>query len=254
MIRILSIFTLVLFLIGVQDADAQRWKLKRYRLYFGAGSANYFGDIGGAATPSNMMGLKDIQFQYTRPVIHVGALYKVMQALDVKYSINYGTMTGSDVGSKNDKRNLSFASSFFETSLQINYSFLRIGGSKGGGIFSRRGMLNDYSALNIYGFVGAGLLYFNPNTTALNPKTLSKIGEFTNTTLVAPAGLGVYYVLSSSLEIGLEVGGRFTLSDYLDGYTSKFSKSYDIYYLTMLNAIYRIKTDRRGRPIFKFSR
>jgi hypothetical protein len=70
-------------------------------------------------------------------------------------------------------------------------------------------------------------------------------------------GLGFKYVMSSNLSIGAEFGGRLTTTDWLDGYApniihngSNYSKAQDIYYFAVFNVIYRIKTSRRGLPMF----
>jgi len=50
--------------------------------------------------------------------------------------------------------------------------------------------------------------------------------------------------------VGLELGYQFTLSDKLDGYEPVFSNYNDSYYLLTLKAIYRVRNNRYGRPIF----
>ncbi len=72
-----------------------------------------------------------------------------------------------------------------------------------------------------------------------------------NYTAVFPLGAGVKWAIDPRWSIGAEMGYQFTLSDYLDGYASQWSKYNDSYFLTSVKAIYKIRNDRNGRPIFK---
>ena len=57
------------------------------------------------------------------------------------------------------------------------------------------------------------------------------------------------YIIDSKWVLGFELGGRFTSTDFLDGFSPLTSNFNDVYYFTVLNLIYKIKTDRRGFPI-----
>jgi hypothetical protein len=250
----ISIILLVLLAIG-SEGYSQRWRLHRYRLFFGVSSSNYFGDMGGAISESNWFGIKDLDINMSRPVFHVGALYKLTDIIDVKLNFNYGYISGSDANSKLEKRNFSFKSYIFEPSVQGMYTFYSSSAGGGSGrIFSRRGMLNNYSKINLYVFGGMGMVMFNPEVPQTQ-KVIERASEFSlgkKITLVAPVGVGAYYILNSKWEVGFEVGGRFALTDYLDGFSSRWSKGVnDVYYLTQISAIYRIKTARNGWPEFK---
>ena len=43
--------------------------------------------------------------------------------------------------------------------------------------------------------------------------------------LAIPAGLGLNYLISPNPLIGVDIGHRFTITDYLDGYTSQYSST-----------------------------
>ncbi len=68
---------------------------------------------------------------------------------------------------------------------------------------------------------------------------------------VIPAGLGTTLIYSPNLNFGLEVGGRYAFTDYLDGYTSQYSKANDVYYFLNLTITYKLKTGRNGWPRFR---
>lgn len=252
--KVLSI--LLLALLTITAANAQRWMLQRYRLYIGLTNINYFGDIGGASTESSFLGLADLDFSYSKPAIYLGALYKYQENIDFKLNLYYGSIFGMDDNSLNQARQLKFSTTIFEPSLQVNYIFFmqkRHGGS--GRIFSRRGMLNSFEKFEAAIFGGVGAAIFNPSAEFIDGRPItSRNGgvEFSSgasATMVVPLGLSLNYIVNNSWELGLEVGGRLSLSDYIDGFSSQYSSSNDVYYFSTLSMIYRIKSDRRGRPI-----
>jgi hypothetical protein len=63
---------------------------------------------------------------------------------------------------------------------------------------------------------------------------------------VVPLGLGVTMIYSDKFNFGVEIGGRFTLSDNLDGYTSATSKSNDVYHILNFTFTYKISKWHRG--------
>ena len=66
-----------------------------------------------------------------------------------------------------------------------------------------------------------------------------------------PVGIGLKFGLNTSWSIGFDMGGRFTTSDYIDGYTSEYSKSKDVYIFGVINMVYKIETGSNGLPVFK---
>jgi opacity protein-like surface antigen len=245
--RYLSILIIGL-LFSVSAGNAQKWKLRRYEAIAGIGTAHYFGDIGGTADETNLLGLKDIEIFNTRPSIYVGARYKIRHNMAVKANFIFGFISGDDEGSRNNERNFAFSSKIFEPSAQFEYSVISEEHRyRSMAMFNKRGMINNFSQFNVYGFAGVGAVMAFPKAKKdlvdrYDPDH-SKVG------LAFPLGIGVKYVFSSHLSLGLEFGGRFTTSDYLDGYTSQYSKANDVYYFAVFHAIYRVKTSRRGFPV-----
>jgi hypothetical protein len=62
--------------------------------------------------------------------------------------------------------------------------------------------------------------------------------------------LGVNLLFKPDYNLGLELGGRYAFSDYLDGYTSQFSSSNDVYYFLNVTFTYKIRTNAKGVPSF----
>lgn len=254
----LRIVLILLLILGISaNSFSQRWKLLRYEVMAGVGSTNVFGDIGGAATQSNLLGLKDLRIQYTRPSFNAAIRYKLQENMALRFNLIYGFAAENDKSSVNDVRHLSYTTNLFEQSLQYEYYFFTEDRRKqSAASYSRRGMMNNYSKFAFYGFAGLGGLLYIPKLhvegLALPPQNILGSGY----TLVFPAGIGIKYIYSEKIFFAAELGGRFTLSDGLDGYTSIYSKANDIYYFLNFSVGYRIKTGRNGLPKFmeKWSR
>jgi hypothetical protein len=68
---------------------------------------------------------------------------------------------------------------------------------------------------------------------------------------VVPLGIGVTMIYSGKINFGLEVGGRFTYSDNLDGFTSASSQYNDVYHLVNFTITYKIITGKKGVTKFR---
>jgi len=229
---------------------AQKWKLKRYEAIFSICTSHFYGDIGGTADAKNAYGFKDIQLQYTRPSFALGARYKLTGDMALKMNLIYGFIGGKDIKSRNEIRNYSFSSTIFEPSFQFEYYLLpesRPAGSSA--IFNRKGMVNNYSKIYLYVFGGVGGVFFNPKLKdegiEITSDNLSKFG------IAFPIGVGMKYIIDSNWSLGAEFGRRFTTTDNIDGYNPSIeqNKHGDLYDFGMFSAIYKISTDRRGKPI-----
>lgn len=245
-----KLFIMLLMLIVPMISHAQRWKLRRYEPYIGIGTTSFYGDIGGTSSTNTAMGFKDIQLQYSRPSFVLGFRYKLESDMALKFNLVYGFVAANDAGSRNDARNYAFTSTIFEPSLQFEYYLLSEGrGLSSTALFNKRGMVNNYSRLYIYLYGGLGGVFFDPkpleDLEAVFKDDFNKFGA------VFPVGLGIKYSIDANWSLGLELGRRFTTTDYIDGYTSKFSDHKDTYYIGTFNAIYKIRTDRRGRPLLR---
>ena len=66
-----------------------------------------------------------------------------------------------------------------------------------------------------------------------------------------PVGIGTTLVYSPNYNFGVEFGGRYSFSDNLDGYTSQYSSSNDVYYFLNFTITYKLKTGPNGLPSFR---
>jgi hypothetical protein len=252
-ILIFSIFFLI------SGGYSQKWKLRRYEAVVGIGTAHYFGDIGGTPDKNNLFGIKDIELFNTRPSFYVAARYKIRQNMAVKANFVYGFLKGDDDKGRNIERNAAFSTMIFEPSAQFEFSIISEEQRyRTNAMFNKRGMINNYSHYNLYVFAGVGGVFgwVTPKRHLVDIDEIYGINK-SPAGFAFPLGLGFKYVLSSNLSIGAEFGGRLTTTDWLDGYApnkiytgTHYSHANDIYYFADFNVIYRIKTSRRGLPIF----
>jgi len=243
----------ILMVVASSTGYAQKWKLRRYEASLAIGTSNFYGDIGpSSATETGLF--KDVQLQYTRPSFAFSARYKLAGDMAVKMNMIYGFVKGSDLNSLNwgdNRRSLTFTTTIFEPSLQFEYYLIPESRSAGSAaLFNRRGMVNNYSKVYLYLFGGIGAVIGNPYIKdslgiIVPPKEVfSKVG------IAFPVGIGLKYTIDSKWSLGFELGRRFTTTDYIDGIKPLSSQHNDIYDFGMFSVIYKIKTDRRGLPVF----
>ena len=241
-------FIVALAVAGTAVTNGQAWKMRRYELIAGIGTANYFGDIGGYSKGENVLGIKDLSISRTRPSIYLGARYKIYEVLAVKLNFIFGFISGSDEGKQNDTRNFEFSATIFEPSVQVEYAFLKEKESRSYLMMKGSGVRPFNSSISAYVFLGLGGGFFSPKAK----ENLENYEfDYSKATLVVPMGLGVKYGLTPNWSIGFDLGGRLTTTDYLDGYTSSYSKSNDVYYFGVINFVYKMKTTRTGWPEFR---
>ena len=106
--------------------------------------------------------------------------------------------------------------------------------------------------LGIPGAVLGGLLAIYIYTRRKNEDFLMWIDlAAPGVALAIPVGLGLNYVFSPNSMIGLDFGLRYTTSDYIDGYTSQFSRRNDVYYFMTFIYTHKLKTTEKGLPTFR---
>jgi hypothetical protein len=228
-----GVLTAILLLYGI-SADAQyRRRYMRYELNGGIGAVNMFGDIGSE--------LKDFQYSQTRPALYVATRTDMNEQFSVKAGFFAGMMAGTDKGTKNDKRNYSYSGGIFELSGQIEWNFISTDAYIGNLLLQRRGLRGTHPQTRVYVFIGAGGVYSGAEVDT-HDSQLSE-GEYVKNGavgLVVPYGLGIKSDINPEWAIGLEISRRNCTSDYIDGFTTKWSKKNDVYYFTSLHAIYKI--------------
>jgi hypothetical protein len=245
--RYLIVIILVCFVL--QISDAQTWKQKRFEAMAGVGTTQFFGDIGGFSKKENILGLKDISFSQTRFNVNVSAKYRILKELNVRLNMVYGMMHATDSRGSNELRGYEARISVYEPSAMAEYYFIK---SKLGDSYlfnqgKSTGNASILSAIEFYAFGGVGgLIYTVKGNDLLVARGLKSRGV----TAVIPAGLGINILIAPQYNVGAEFGGRYSFSDYLDGYTAQQSSSKDVYYLLNVTFTYKFKTTSEGWPLF----
>ncbi|MEA1887884.1 MAG: DUF6089 family protein [Bacteroidota bacterium] len=245
--RVFLLLLLFIFLNPV--ANAQLWKLRRYEIYGGIGTAQVLGDIGGFSIGENALGLKDVLIKQTRFNLKAGMRYRIEERVGITFDINFAVMHASDVKGSNVNRGYESSITLFEPLVKGEYYFLKNNAESSYRFIKGDRIFNSVLAkLDGYIYTGLAPAFFNakPND-ALDERDIKNSGV----ALAIPIGLGFNYLIRPNSMIGVDLGLRYTTSDYIDGYTSQYSTHNDVYYLMTFVYTHKLKTSERGLPTFR---
>ncbi len=191
-------------------ADAQSfYQIRRPRnlmLNAGSGIAYYKGDL---VNPGEAGIIK--------PNITIGAEYFINERISVRPQFTWFQTEGDDSKANDDRqeRNLSFRSGNIEFSAIGAVSLIPV-------------PMRYYQRprVNLHGFAGIGLVYFNPKTELDGEKyALHKFKtegvSYGRIQPVIPVGLGARITLNPYFNLLIEGGYRFSFTDYLDDVSRK---------------------------------
>jgi hypothetical protein len=161
---------------------------------------------------------------------------------------------GKDEEGSTHSRVYSFNTHAFQHFVRLEYSLIGVERGRTGGIYNRRGMINNFGRIQVFIFGGAGGILAKPRVTDTRTGEAPELNPGYDPSWVYtagfPVGAGIKIPLDPRWSFGVDLGYQFTLSDYLDGYKSEWSEYNDSYYLLTFKAIMRIRNDRNGRPVF----
>jgi hypothetical protein len=245
--RILVVF--ILFFIVAQFSQGQFWKSRRYEALFSIGTTQFYGDIGGYTKGENALGFKDITLMQTRFNVTTGLKYKVAKDFNFRLNMAFGMLHATDEHGSNESRGMEAKTSFFEPTLLAEYYFIKSKLDNSYLFSSGRGGQgnNIFQNLEVYAFTGFGGLSYNVKG---NEELIASGQKNSGFTAVIPVGIGMNLLFKPEFNLGLEFGWRYSFSDYLDGYTSQYSSSNDVYHFINLTFTYKIKTNVNGWPSF----
>jgi hypothetical protein len=245
-----SILTLLLFSFIVSIASAQIWTLKRWEAVVGIGPSVFFGDIGGYSQTKNIIGLKDITLKQTRFDFNANLKYRLNQYLNVRLSLTSGILRATDIRGSNENRGFQATTFIIEPALIGEYYFIK-NKAENSYLFTKGDQPNLnglLKSLDFYVFSGIGGCGYSVKGNAALEKHGYNPGGFT---AVIPVGLGSTLIYSPNFNFGVELSYRYTFSDNLDGYTSQYSRSNDVYYFLNFTITYKLKTGANGLPSFR---
>src|SRR5690554_3637227 len=195
------------------------------------GASNYLGEIGGGSGDAKPF-LMDMKMQQTKMAFGGFFRYQVHERISVKLQMNFVRIGGADKFSSDPQRiarNLSFRTDIYEAMVTGEYSFWIMNNvSK----YSRTRI--DFEA---YAFTGFGALLYYPHAQmdgkwyALRPLATEGVdNKYSKATIAIPLGVGAHYTFDNKYRLGVEVGYRFTFTDYLDDVSSRYASPSDLPY------------------------
>ena len=235
------------FCFVIQIAEAQLWTMKKYEVTAGFGPTFFSGDVGGFSHGENALGFKDISFMQTRANLNLGFKYRILENINVRFGLSGGLLKATDKRGSNEARRLEASTTFFEPTILGEYYFVK-NKVESSYVFQRRGInrVGFIKSFDVYSLAGIGGMFYSVkgNTKLKNNANGFHSGGFA---AAIPIGVGSKYIFSNSIDFGVEVCYRYIFSDYIDGYTSQYSKRNDVYYSLNFVVIYKINTNKDGR-------
>ncbi len=202
---------LILFIVLQTSLSAQYFEAGIF-----AGVSNYQGDLA-----PNIMEVSGYA-----PAFGAFGRYNFTGHFAVKGHFYKGLLKGSDHNAQISKghrtRNLSFQTDLYEIGITAEYNFINYN------IATKEHVTTPYV------FAGISGVYFNPqaelNGQWYDLQPLGTEGQglsgydapYQQFTIGIPAGLGVKFNINEKINVGLEFGIRYTLTDYLDDVSTKY--------------------------------
>jgi hypothetical protein len=244
------ILVILIFCLSVPLSQAQLWKMRRWEAVGGVGPSFFFGDIGGFSPTKNILGIRDLTYLQTRFDINGNFKFRITRSINARVGLTYALLRANDERGSNEDRAFDATTSIFEPTVIGEYYFIKNMAEnsylfvKGKGRF----IFELIRSFDFYAFAGVGGVSYSVKGNDALIEHGMETGGFS---AVIPAGLGATLIFSPNINFGLEVGGRYAFTDYLDGYTSQFSKANDVYYFLNLTVTYKLKTGPKGLPSFR---
>ncbi|MFZ4726685.1 MAG: DUF6089 family protein [Paludibacter sp.] len=153
--------------------------------------------------------------------ISVGFRHWFPNNLGYKGTFTYANYAGSDKPNSRGTAPLSFVSNYYEASIRAEYAIM---------FGSRYGYIAPSA---VYGFIGGA--YLNSSVTFPQyEKDGVMINSFqgnpSNSGFAIPFGLGYLFKYDTNLSIGAEFMIKYSLTDFVDGYSPKTSDFNDLIY------------------------
>jgi hypothetical protein len=222
------------------------WKKFRREVILQVGAAGFLGDLGGRDRTGTDYSPADLEFALTRPAI--GAAYRMKLNKNINWysGLNYMVLAGDDKLTNEpyrNNRNLNFKTNVFELNTRIEFG---ISSFKRTGVYSLKkslGRTSKRQALELIGFIGVGVFYFNPkgkNPDTGNYEKLYKLHtegqglpggpkQYKRVSISLPVGLSLHYIIDKLWSVGLEFSYRKTFTDYIDDVSTTYYAKTDLY-------------------------
>ena len=207
----------------------QTWKMFRHQVGINFGLTGFLGDLGGANAIGSD-GIKDLNFSQTRITASIEYRYFLKRILAVRGAFLFGFLSGDDATTEEPfrrNRNLHFRATIFELSGMLEFFLMREE-------VMRSRLYSGGFSMDIYVFLGAGLMYFNPQAQYegqwINLQPLGTEGQgielqpdpYNRFTAVIPVGIGLAKNFKQYWSVGIEASYRKTFTDYIDDVSTNY--------------------------------
>ncbi|MFM7855907.1 MAG: DUF6089 family protein [Flammeovirgaceae bacterium] len=210
-------FTLILslLLLAVTVFSQKRYSARRGGpatiLSVGTGTSTYYGELANPGVYDN-----------ANLNLNIGLQYAFANRFAARVELNWFQLNGDDaqapLESGRKTRNLSFQSNNIELSAvgMVN-------------LFSNGDRVYRRPSYNLYGFIGVGVLSFNPKgkdlatgqMVDLQPLKTEGV-DYSKLTLAIPYGIGGRVKISPQLNLAAEIGWRKLFTDYIDDVSTTY--------------------------------
>ncbi len=219
-----------LLLLASHLGYSQHWKYYRGEVSVAIGTSHFLGELGGANTlgSKGITGFKDLEFKLTRPSVAVGYRYFLTPMFAIKGDLTYARLNGDDALTTEtfrNNRNLHFRSPAIEFSGRFEFYPMR---EYFGHLYRSKGIIGKkVRRISPYMFIGIGGFWFNPKAkyngkwVKLAPLETEGV-KYKKIAVSMPFGAGFKYALSRQMSIGLEMGLRYTTTDYIDDVSTTY--------------------------------
>ena len=162
------------------------------------------------------------------PTVNFGFRYLLPANFGIKLFGEFTTYADDDKGTKNDTRGgggkYKFSNQIYRGGARLEYHIL--------------GNVTDWEARhNVYVFGGGGVAYAT-STVKGDPDKDHFVNTTPVTTPLLLTGIGYQYRLSRNFAVGLDLSYEYYFSDYVEGFTTSWSKSNDVGYGAMFTFSY----------------
>ncbi len=244
-----TLFIILAFCFTVQISDAQLWKMKRWEGLIGIGPSFSFPDIGGYTIGKNILGFKDLSYRQTRFNLNGSLRYRLSRTANLRFSFTYGMLHSTDTRGSNEGRLFESRTSLLEPALLAEYYFVKNRYESSYLFLKGKSIWGMLRSLDFYAFAGVGEVSYSVrgNTDLVNHGMVTG-----GSAAVFPLGVGSTLIYTPNINFGMELGGRLTTTDYIDGYSSlQYSKANDVYYFLNFTFTYKFKSSARGWPTLR---
>jgi len=166
------------------------------------------------------------------PALTAGFRWRLGDHISLKGSVHSAFFLGDDQGTENATRGLDYMTATVEPSVQFEYTFFK---EKKGS--NRHGKMTTKPKVRPYIFAGGGGVY---TMTQVDGEDMTEVtSDYSKFGIVITGGAGFLHHFQPHWLWGVELSGRYLMTDYLDGFSPSSSPSNDMYNFFTFNLVYR---------------